>query len=241
MGKRRRKAVESSVTNRFVGYVRVSTDEQASSGLGLDAQRRAIAQYAELYGLEVVEVVADEGLSASTLRRAGLERVRAMLDRGEVAGVVIAKLDRLTRSVQDLGELVDAHFRDGQARLVSVADHIDTTSASGRLVLHVLASVSQWEREAIGERTAAAMASLRTQGRSTGTAPYGQRSEGGVLVPDDGEQSIIAEIIALDAEGLSTPKIAARLNKLGRPARGAKWYQPAVWRIVAAHRAASAA
>ncbi len=221
-----------------MGYVRVSTNEQASSGLGLDAQRRAIAAYAELYGLEIVEVIADEGLSASTLRRAGLERVRAMLAAGSVAGVLVAKLDRLTRSVQDLGELVDRHFRDGSARLVSVADHIDTTSASGRLVLHVLASVSQWEREAIGERTSAAMASLRSQGRSTGTAPYGQRSDGGVLVPDDAEQAVIAEILALDADGLSTPKIAARLNELSRPARGAKWYQPAVWRILAAHRGA---
>lgn len=219
---------------RFAAYLRVSTDEQADSGLGLDAQRRAITQYAELYGLEVVEFVVDDGYSAKDLDRPGMARVVELLERGVVAGVVVSKLDRLTRSVRDVGDLVERHFAEGRARLVSVGEQVDTTSASGRLVLNVLASVSQWEREAIGERTSAAMASLRARGRSTGTAPYGWRSVEGALVPHEGEQAILAEILALRASGLSTPKIADKLNESGRPARGRRWYQPAVWRILAA-------
>ena len=97
----------------------------------------------------------------------------------------MVKLDRLTRSLADLGMLVERYFGQGKAALLSVGEQIDTRSAAERLVLNVLASVSQWEREAIAERTATAMQHKARQGEYTGgqapfRAPRGRgRSEDG--------------------------------------------------------------
>ena len=142
---------------RTIAYLRVSTDKQADRGVSLDAQRSKAKAYAELYDLELVEVIVDAGESAKSLDRPGLQRALAMLKKGEAEALLVVKLDRLTRSVVDLGSLVDRYFAPGKAALLSVGEQIDTRSAAGRLVLNVLASVSQWEREAIGERTATAM------------------------------------------------------------------------------------
>jgi DNA invertase Pin-like site-specific DNA recombinase len=114
-------------------------------------------------------VIEDAGLSAKTLDRPGLQTALAMLKTGQAAGLVIAKLDRLTRSVRDLGALIEGPFAAGKAALLSVSEQIDTRTAGGRLVLNILGSVSQWEREVIGERTAAALQHKKT--RASGSAP----------------------------------------------------------------------
>src|SRR4051794_7553353 len=95
---------------RVIGYVRVSTDEQARDGVSLAAQIEKVGAYARLYDLELVDIVTDAGASAKTLDRPGFARVLAMLDAGEVDGVVVVKLDRLTRSVADLATLLDGYF-----------------------------------------------------------------------------------------------------------------------------------
>jgi site-specific DNA recombinase len=122
--------------------------------------------FARLRGLELVAVIEDAGVSAKTLDRPRLNRALAMLDQGEAAALLVCKLDHLTRRVGDLGKLIETPFGDkGKAALMSVADHIDTRSAAGRLVLNVLASVSQWEREIIVERTTDAMQHLKANAR----------------------------------------------------------------------------
>src|SRR5260221_881239 len=108
---------------RVVAYVRVSTDEQAH-GVSLDAQRDRLADYCRLYGHVIVEVVADEGLSGKTLDRPGLRRALAMLKAHAVDGLIVCKLDRLTRSVRDLGGLIETYFSNGIA-LLSVGEQID--------------------------------------------------------------------------------------------------------------------
>src|SRR5437763_1016789 len=111
---------------------------------------------------------------------------------GAAEALLVVKLDRLTRSVVDLGSLVERYFAPGKAALLSVGEQIDTRSAAGRLVLNVLASVSQWEREAIGERTATAMQHKARQGEYTGgQAPYGRRvaSDGSQLEPHPDEEA----------------------------------------------------
>jgi len=113
-----------------------------------------------------------------------------MLKAGEAEALLVVKLDRLTRSVVDLGSLVERYFAPGKAALLSVGEQIDTRSAAGRLVLNVLASVSQWEREAIGERTATVMQHKARQGEYTGgQAPYGRRvaADGSQLEPHPDE------------------------------------------------------
>jgi site-specific DNA recombinase len=206
---------------RTVAYLRVSTDKQADRGVSLDAQRAKVAAYAELYDLELVEVVVDAGASAKTLDRPGLARALGMLRKGgEADALLVVKLDRLTRSVRDLGELVERHFAPGKAALLSVGEQIDTRSAAGRLVLNVLASVSQWEREAIGERTAAAMQHKAACGEFTGgEAPFGWRVVDELLEPVESEQTVIAEARRLRAAGLSLRAVARELDAVGMRSR----------------------
>lgn len=213
---------------KAVAYIRVSTDKQADAGQSLEAQKAKVEAYAGLYDLELVEVVIDAGQSAKSLSRPGLMRVLAMLKSGQAEAVVVVKLDRLTRSVRDLGELVETYFANGKAALLSVSEQIDTRSAGGRLVLNVLASVSQWEREAIGERTSAVMQFKASQGEYTGgKAPYG-------LVAVAGEQAVVAAAREAKAAGLSLRAIARTLEARGFVTRAGKAFAPVqVARLVA--------
>lgn len=200
---------------KIVGYIRVSTAKQEISP---EAQRSALERYADLYELTLVEVITETG-SAKSLARPGLQRALALLKAGEADGILIAKLDRLTRSVVDLGTLLQDYFRDRWA-LLSVGDQIDTRSAAGRLILNVLTSVAEWEREAGVERTRAAMAQLKAEGRFTGGwMPYGSTVDGDYLQPIPAEQAVITAAKALHGQGLSLRKIAAELLARGHRSR----------------------
>lgn len=216
------------MSKRAIGYVRVSTAQQADTGVSLEAQRAKIAAYCELYGFELVDVEVDAGASACTLEREGLQRALAALESGQAEALVVVKLDRLTRSVRDLDSLLTRYFAEGVHSLVSVAEQVDTTTATGRMVLHVLMSVSQWEREVIGERTAAALQHKAERGEYTGgQPPYGyQVAEDGVnLEPCEGEQRVIAAIREYREAGLSLRKIAARLTERGFLNRSGRDFQ----------------
>ena len=213
---------------RTVGYVRVSTDKQADRGVSLEAQQAKIRAYAELYALELLDVIVDAAVSAKSLDRPGLARALGMLKAGEADALLVVKLDRLTRSVRDLGSLVEDYFADPQGpALLSVSEQIDTRTAAGRLVLNVLGAVSQWEREAIGERTSAAMQHMAEQGAYTGgDAPFGYRLSGERLVEDPGEQSVIREAQALRARGLSLRTVAGHLHAMGYRSRSGRAFAP---------------
>lgn len=201
---------------RTVAYLRVSTDKQADGGVSLDAQRLKVEQYAALYDLDLVAVLVDAGASAKSLDRPALTESLAMLDTGEAEALLVVKLDRLTRSVRDLGDLVDRYFASGAVALLSVSEQIDTRTAGGRLVLNVLASVSQWEREVIGERTSVAMRHMQTEGKYTGgRVPYGFRLVDGELVEHDVEQEVIAEARKLRNAGMTLRAVAGELSKRG--------------------------
>jgi len=159
-----------------VGYVRVSTEEQAQDGVSLTIQRDKIALYCQLHNLDLVGIEADEGVSAKTLKRPGLHRALDQLRAATADGLVVAKLDRLSRSVADWATLIDGYFGERAGKhLASVADSIDTRSAAGRLVLNMLMSVAQWERETISERVQEAMNHVKRKGHRAGQIPYGRR------------------------------------------------------------------
>jgi DNA invertase Pin-like site-specific DNA recombinase len=203
---------------RAVAYLRVSTEKQADRGVSLDAQRAKVEAYAQLYELELVDVVVDAGVSAKTLDRPGLQKALEMLRAGQAEALLVVKLDRLTRSVVHLGQLVEDYFADGKWALLSVGEQIDTRSAAGRLVLNVLASVSQWEREAIGERTSAAMQHKASVGEYTGgDIPYGYSlaSDGDHLVEKPEEQKVLSTARTLRGAGLSLRSVARELNAQG--------------------------
>jgi site-specific DNA recombinase len=204
-------------TTRAVGYIRVSTDKQVDHGISLEAQRTKLEAYAALYDIELVVVIVDAGVSAKTLQRPGLQQALGMLKKGEADALLVAKLDRLTRSVKDLGTLLDEYFAD-DFTLLSVADSIDTRTAAGRLVLNVLMSVVQWERETIRERTTEAMHHLKTQGRKTGgDMPYGftLAADGTTLMADSDEHALLDAIRNARQRGLSQRGVVAELTRQG--------------------------
>lgn len=214
-----------------VGYVRVSTEGQADQGVSLEAQRAKLEGYCALYELDLVEVIVDAGVSAKTLDRPGLARALGMLDDGTAGGILVAKLDRLTRSVRDLCDLVDRYFAGVRFALLSVAENVDTRTASGRMVLNILATISQWERETIGERTSEALTHLRARGVRLGGEALGWKrteavdDDGRRLVSEvDAEAETVRRIAELHASGLSLRAICAALDAEGRPTkRGGKW------------------
>lgn len=152
---------------RVIGYVRVSTTEQADSGLGLAAQEAQIRSHCERNELELLAVVHDDGVSAKDLHRQGLGKVLEAVAQGHADGLVVAKLDRLSRSLHDFVTLMSWCDEAGCA-LVALDMGIDTSTPSGRLVANVMASVAEWEREVISQRTRDAASVRRERGEVMG-------------------------------------------------------------------------
>ena len=203
---------------KIIGYVRVSTEEQAQHGVSLAAQEAKLRQYADLYGHDLVEVVVDAGQSAKSLNRPGLTRVLGALTAGEVEGVIILKLDRLTRSVRDLGHLLETYFQ--RHALLSVQEQTDTSTASGRLVLNLLISVSQWGREVIGERTSAALQHKKAMGVRLGAPPLA-------------DVATLSRVRELRLAGLSMAAIAQQLTEEGfQTKRGGNWHSCTIKKII---------
>jgi site-specific DNA recombinase len=226
---------------KVIGYIRVSTEEQATNGQSLDAQRAKLEGYAKLYDLELVGVIVDAGMSAKSLNRPGLKEALAMLKKGEAAGLLIAKLDRLTRSVGNWQELIDSYFGEKAGKqLLSVADCIDTRTAAGRLVLNVLLSVAQWEREAIGERTRDALQHKISKGERCGKVRFGfdLAYDRKMLTPNAQEQEAIRLMQELRNAGKSYAAIAAELNARGIQTKESKLWLPMTVRNILKRKAA---
>lgn len=219
------------MTISAIGYVRVSTEEQAKEGISIDAQSDKLRQYADLHDINLVDIIVDAGASAKSLKRPGLDNALAMLQSGEADALLIYKLDRLTRSVVDLGRLIDEYFK--RYELLSVMDDLNTSSANGRLVLNVLTSIAQWERETICERTADSLQYMKEQRRVYNHLPLGYRDSNGMLQPIDDEQLTVAEIFNMHGKGMSMHKIANSLNERGIVGkRGGAFYASTIRAII---------
>ena len=207
---------------RVVCYCRVSTADQADCGISLEAQVAKMRAYASLYDLTIVEVITDAGESAKSLNRPGLQRALGMLKAGKADGLLIVKLDRLTRSIADWQDLIDAYFGDRAGKqLLSVNDSIDTRTAAGRLVLNVLITVAQWERETIGERTRDALQHKIKSGQRVGKVKFGfdLAADGVTLLDNPAEQQTIALMRDLRAAGCTLRQIAAALTQHNIPTK----------------------
>jgi DNA invertase Pin-like site-specific DNA recombinase len=155
---------------RVVGYIRVSTAEQADFGVSLTAQRETLKAEAKRRGWQLVKVFEDAASGKSLTGRPGLADALEALDAGRADTLMVAKLDRLSRSIVDFGALMERARKRGWA-LVALDLGVDTTTPSGELVANVMASVAQWERRAIGQRTKDALAVKRAQGVRLGRPP----------------------------------------------------------------------
>ncbi len=209
---------------------------QATEGVSLEAQRDKIRAYCLALDLEFVELFEDQGFSAKSLDRPALKSALGRLSSGKANILLVTKLDRLTRSVKDLGQLVDSYFLPEKYSLLSIGDSIDTRTASGRLVLNVLASVAQWEREAISERTSEALRHLMAQGVRIGAPAYGMRctkqtDENGrrIIVEDAAQRQVVLRMVEMAQQGQSLRVICQVLNQEGIAApRGGSWQPPVI-------------
>jgi DNA invertase Pin-like site-specific DNA recombinase len=208
----------------LIGYARVSTDEQALYGHGLDAQETRLREYARRSNVQLT-ILRDEGVSGKTLERPALMRALEQIARKEADGLVVAKLDRLTRSVIDFALLLE-WFTVAGAQLVALDFDLDTSTPSGRLVAHIMASVAEWERSVIAQRTRDGLAAARAAGKVTGRPAVDDRSE------------LAQRIRAMREEPMTLKAICDRLNAEGVPtARGAsEWRPSAIQRVLGYER-----
>ncbi len=218
-----------------VGYARVSTIEQGSEGVSLEMQQQRIEAYATAKGLDLADVLVDEGRSGKDLKRPALQELLARCDRGEVGDVIVWKLDRLTRRTRHLLSLVEDLFLARHIELHSVSESLDTSSPHGKFVLTLFGGLAQMERELIGERTRSALAYKRQQGQPTSHPPYGFKSNGSreTMVPVPRELVIVRRILHHWRLGQSYRTIAAKLTADGVPTKqGGQWHHSTIGKVV---------
>jgi DNA invertase Pin-like site-specific DNA recombinase len=217
---------------KFFAYLRVSTDEQASSGAGLAAQEDACGRHAKAQGGTLAGIFADEGVSgaASLEKRPALLECLSKLGKDDV--LLVAKRDRLGRDPLIVA-LIEASVRRKGAKIASVAgEGTDGDQPTDILMRRIVDAFAEYERLVIGARTRAALQAKKSRGQRVGHIPFGMRlaADGIHLEPDPLEQSIIAEIARLQRAGLSLAKIATDLNGRGVFNRdGRRWNQVTVW------------
>lgn len=206
-----------------IGYVRVSTEQQANEGISLDAQRGKISAWCELNGHALTGLFVDAGLSGKRAdNRPELQKALDTVTKG--GGVLLVySLSRLARSTKDTLQISDRLEKAG-ADLVSLSEKIDTTSASGKMVFRMLAVLNEFERDLVSERTIASLQHKRARGGRMGQLPFGYTvgTDGDTLVAADAEQQTIRRVHQMRNEGHTLKDIAAQLvsdyvpNKAGR-------------------------
>ena len=209
--------------NKAIGYIRVSTQDQAAEGVSLEAQRAKIAAWCAVNDYELVAVFEDAGISGASMdRREGLQA--AMAATGKGMALVAYSISRLARSTRDMLEIADRLERR-KADLVSLTEKIDTTSAAGRMLFRMLAVLSEFERDVIAERTRTALSHKKAQGEVYAPVPFGFEAIEGRLRVVKEEARIVAEVIRLREAGATLAGIADTLNERGiEGKRGGRWY-----------------
>lgn len=220
------RTMDASSERRAIAYIRVSTGEQAESGAGLAAQRKAVTDEVARRGWMLQEVIEDAGYSAASLDRPGLTEALRRLDSRQADVLVVSKLDRLSRSVGDFSTVVDRSRRRGW-QLVLMDLGLDTTTAAGELVANVVASTSQYERRLIGIRTKEALAAKKAAGVRLGR-------------PSGLPQPVLLDVLEQRRAGRSLAGIALALNDGGVPTSqgGVRWYAATVRAVLNSQAAA---
>jgi len=209
-----------------IGYIRVSTEQQANEGVSLEAQKAKIAAWCVTNGYELVNVFVDAGISGKSMdKRPGLQDAMKSLKKG--MALVSYSLSRLARSTKDalsIGETVAKRKAD----MVSLSEQIDTTTAAGKMMFQMLAVLAEFERNLVAERTTNALQHKKaTNQKYTNITPYGFEAIEGRLVQVQAEAAIVAEIQAAGASGNTLQSIADTLNGRGIPTKTGKTWQPA--------------
>lgn len=219
---------------KAVFYLRVSTIGQVTDGVGLDTQLAKLNAWAALHDAEVLASFSDEGISGTREDRPGLESAIALACQ-ERAALVVYSLSRLSRSTSHTIKLAD-RLAKSQADLISLSEALDTSSAAGRMIFRMLATLAEFERDLCAERTTAALAHKKAKGERVGSIPFGyDLAEDGVsLVPNAAQQEALSLIAELRSAGLSMRQIASELNSRNVPtAKGkSEWSHSTIQRIL---------
>jgi site-specific DNA recombinase len=227
--------VETSLnTNglRVFGYVRVSTKDQVEKGISMKDQPEKIRAFAAFHKLDLVEILEDAGESSKSLERPALLKILSRMKAGEAAGIVVSKIDRLTRHVGDMCRLVEEYFTDERwFHLLSASDHIETRTANGRAMLYMMIVFSQHQREMSAENTAGIMARKRRTHERGGNLRFGTKVDAGdgrrsrkgnpvALVPCPEDLAIQDRIVSMRRDyHLSLRQIANVLNEEQIPSK----------------------
>jgi DNA invertase Pin-like site-specific DNA recombinase len=185
---------------RVAGYIRVSTEDQGDSRAGLEAQRSAIELECRRRSWELACIEQDVASGKSTDKRPGLAKALAAVQGDTADGLVVAKLDRLSRSLLDFAAIVEQSRRQGW-QLIALDLGVDTTTPSGEMMANVLAVFAQFERRLIGQRTTDALAAKRAAGVTLGR-------------PQSLSSQIVDRIKAERAGGATLAAIAERLTRM---------------------------
>ena len=224
---------------KAIGYIRVSTEGQATEGVSLDAQSAKIRAYCELNDLELVEIVGDAGKSAKNTNRDGLQQCLTMLSNNEATALVVYKLDRLSRKIIDTLNLISEIESHG-ASLHSISEKLDTSSALGKFFVNMTAALAQLERDQISERVTMAMAHKKDEGQHCGAAPFGFEMVNKELVRVESQHNAITIIRDMRHKGAALRAIAEHLNGEGIPTqRGGKWQASTINQIIKREAAAA--
>ena len=212
------------MTDRHLAlYVRVSTEEQATSGHSLREQEEQLVEYARSHGFPRYELYCDDGYSGKSLNRPAMERLRADIRAGNVLGVVTTRIDRLTRSVADFARLVEEMNLHG-VFYRSTRQNFEISTAMGRLVAQMLSVIAEFEREMIAERVHENLLAMAQRGELATKPPFGYRLVNGRLTPDPHEARWVREGARLLLTGASPRDVAMEFNALGvRTKTGRLW------------------
>ena len=227
--------MELDLTPKPAFYLRVSTTEQAQDGFGLAAQRVKCNAMLTLKGWPAAVEYSDEGISGTKdeSERPGLAALLAAINSGAVSVVIVAALDRIGRSTALVLRMVE-RLETGGADLVSCKESLDTSTASGRFVLRMFASLAELERDNIADRTTGGRNERgKIDGEKGGRVPYGYRRTLAGLVVEAQEAATVRDIFAQHKAGASLRTIAGSLNNAGiTSARGAQWYASTVREVL---------
>jgi len=221
---------------KAIGYIRVSTEDQATNGVSIAAQKDRIREWARYQGGEVAEIFSDEGISGFTLaKRPGVQAAIEEATRLKTT-LVVYSLSRLARNTREALE-VSERLQKAGADLVSLTENIDTTTAMGKAFFGFTAVLAELERNQIAERTQLAMDYRKAQGKRVGTIPFGfdLADDGETLRVNETEHEALGVMQSLRAAGLSLRKIGGKLEQLGfRTKTGrARWDSRVIHRLLA--------
>lgn len=216
---------------RFIGYCRVSTENQMDN-TSLESQQKKIIDYCNFKGWELVNIYIEQGSGKSTAARPVF--CEAMENLRNCDGLIVSHFDRLARNNKDLATLLDDNFSETAKKELVITDlSIDTTSPTGRMILQIMSSVAEFELKKITERTQGGRkAKAEAGGYAYGSPKYGEKSEGGDLVVVDTEAEVIEIIRKHRRSGKSYDKIAQYLSEKKLPTkRGGQWTATMVRKI----------